>query len=111
DVTFTIKVTSGNTFNATLTRGTSSYSAYDLPMINGGLISSFGLYAVNSANDAYWKNGALSDTGTVELGSGNGDSAIGGVIADGLAANSTTTVRANSVIKSGTGTITLNNTN
>ena len=112
DETFTIKMTSANTFNATVARnGGSTFNTYDIPMSSSGSISSFGIYAVDAknSNDAYWKNGSLSDTGTVEFGTGNGTSTVSGLIADGLAANSTSTVRTNALVKDGTGVITLSN--
>lgn len=112
DSVFTIKVTSSNTFNATVVRSGNTYNAYDLPMTTqGGGISSFGVFAVNSANDTFWKNGAVTDTGTVEFGSGNGTSTVTGLVQDGLAANSTSTARANALTKNGSGTITLTATN
>ena len=111
DATLTIKVTSAKTFNATVVLSGNTFNTYDVPMITGGgaAITSFGVFAVNSGNNTFWKNGSLSDTGTVEFGTGNGTSTVSGLIADGLAADSTSTVRTNALVKNGTGAITLSN--
>lgn len=112
DATLTIKVTSARTFNATVVRSANTFNTYDVPMITGAgaSITSFGVFAVNSANDTFWKNGSLTDSGTVEFGTGNGTSIISGLVADGLAANSTLIIRTNALIKNGSGVITLSNT-
>ena len=101
DRTFTIKITSANTFNATV--GSTTY--YDLSMAaGGGTIDSFAIYTYGDSNqNSYWKNASLSDTGTVELGNdlASGSRTISGIISDGLNADSTSTVRANAVTVSG----------
>jgi fibronectin-binding autotransporter adhesin len=109
DVTLTLLMTSSNTFNATVVRNfqAGSFDAFDLQSFSGAQIQSFGLYAVNSANDTFWKNGSLTDTGNVTFGGGNGSSTISGTISDGLAANSTSVLRSNALTKNGSGRITL----
>ena len=112
DATLTIKLTSGNTFNATVVRSGTTFNTYDVPMITGGgSIRSFGVFAVNSASDTFWKNGSLSDSGTVEFGNGNGSSLVSGVISDGMPANAASGTTVNTLTKSGTGTITLGGAN
>ena len=113
DVTFTIKLTSGNTANMTISSANGA-TTYDMllansPSENGDNITSFAIWnrTSGSFNDMYWKNGSLTATGSVELGNGNGTSTISGVISNGLAANSTSTVSSNVLTKTGSGTITL----
>ncbi len=105
DRTFTITITSENTFNATI--GNVSY--YDVDMAaSGGTIDSLAFYSLGDANaNSFWKNASLENLGTIELGAGNATKTISGLIANGRAANSTSTVSTNQVVKSGTGTITL----
>ena len=116
DTTLTIKITSSSTYNATITQvGGGSVTYYDQQLGNNPTattqIQSFAIYSLGDNNgNSYWKNGLLTSTGTVELGAGNGTSTIG-TITDGLAAASSTTTKANSVTKSGTGVITLANVN
>ena len=66
DRTFTVKITSDNTFNATI--GGNTY--YDLSMAaGGGKIDSFSIYTFGDSNqNSFWKNASLASTGTVELG-------------------------------------------
>jgi fibronectin-binding autotransporter adhesin len=104
DRTFTIKITSATTFDATI--GANTYRNLTMAA-SGGTIDSFAIY--NSSNvsgagtDAYWKNGSLTDTGTVELGyaAANGSTFTPGVVSDGLAADSTSTARSNAVFVGG----------
>lgn len=116
DTTLTLTVTSSNTFNATISDAGASVTYYDLQMGNSPSastrIQSFALYTFGDNNsNSYWKNGALTSTGAVTLGAGNGTSTISGAITDGLQAGSATAVQSNAVTKSGTGTITLNASN
>lgn len=102
DRTFTIKVTSDNTFNATI--GGTTY--YDLGMAaGGGRIDSFAIYTYGDSNqNSFWKNASLSSTGTVELGyaaPGGSTRTFSTAITDGLAANSATTVSPNAVFVGG----------
>ena len=92
DRTFTIKITSDNTFNATI--GGNTY--YDLSMAaGGGKIDSFSIYTFGDSNqNSFWKSASLANTGTVELGyaaPGGATRTFSTVISDGLAANSTST--------------------
>ena len=101
DRTFTIKVTSDNTFNATI--GGNTY--YDLSMAaGGGKIDSFSIYTFGDSNqNSFWKNASLTSTGTVELGyaAAPGTRTFSTVISDGLAANSTSATSANAVFIGG----------
>ncbi len=54
--------------------------------------------------------GSVEDTGTVEIGGGNGTSTIDGRIADGMGAACSSGSCANKVYKIGTGTITFSDT-
>ena len=97
DRTFTIKVTSSTTFDATI--GSTTY--YNLGMAaSGGSIDSFSIYTFGDNNqNSFWKNASLTDTGTVELGyaAANATTVTPGLVSDGLAANSTSTSRSNAV--------------
>lgn len=109
DRTFTITITSENTFNATVA-GT---SYYDIDMdAGGGSIDSFAIYTFGDANqNSFWKSASLQDMGSLEFGGSNATKVITGGIFDGLAANHGAAVRTNEVLKTGTGTITFNGTN
>ena len=96
DRTFVIKITSDTTFDAQV-GGTWYYN--NTMAASGGTIDSFAIYTFGDSNpNSFWKNASLSDTGSVEVGyslaSGN---YTPGVISDGLAANSTSTSRANTL--------------
>jgi len=113
DRTFTLKVTSAQTVNMTMS-GPSGTTNYDMlmessPSGTSDNISSFAIWNQSSGNgnDMFWKNASLTSTGTVELGGGNGTSTISGVISDGLEANSTSVIKVNSLTKLGSGVITL----
>ena len=101
DRTFTIKVTSSTTFDATI--GGTTY--YNLGMAaSGGSIDSFAIYTFGDSNqNTFWKNASLTDTGTVELGyaAANGSTVTPGLVSDGLAADSTSTGRSNAVFIGG----------
>lgn len=111
DVTFKIKLTSAKTVNMTISSANGA-TTYDMPLAgtlgSSNNIQSFAIWNQSSGsnNNMFWKGGVLKSTGTVEIGNGNGTSTFDGAITDGLIPNSTTTVNANEVIKSGTGTIT-----
>jgi autotransporter-associated beta strand protein len=96
DRTFSIEVTSSNTFNATI----GSETFYDIPFGVTGPISSFAIYTYGDANqNSYWKNGSLINFGHssgdgIRLGyglSGSSSSNITGIISDGINTNSTST--------------------
>jgi autotransporter-associated beta strand protein len=101
DRTFVIKITSSTTFDAQI-GGTWFYN--NTMAASGGAIDSFALYSFGDSNqNSFWKDASLTDTGTVELGyalAGAG-TFTPGVIADGLAANSTSTVRVNDIFIGG----------
>ncbi len=101
DRTFTLTITSGSTFNATV--GGNTY--YNLGMAaSGGTIDSFSIYSFGDSNaNSFWKNASLVATGTVQLGyaAANGTTFTPGQVTDGLAANSTSTAQANAVFIGG----------
>jgi len=101
DRTFVIKITSDTTFNASV--GGNSYYNFSMAA-GGGTIDSFAIYTFGDSNaNSFWKNASLADTGTVELGyaAGSGVTITPGVVSDGLAANSISTVRVNDVFIGG----------
>jgi autotransporter-associated beta strand protein len=101
DRTFTITVTSGSTFNASV--GGNSY--YNLGMAaGGGTIDSFAIYTFGDSNqNSFWKNASLTATGTVQLGyaAASGVTFVPGLVSDGLLANSTSSTKANAVFVGG----------
>jgi fibronectin-binding autotransporter adhesin len=115
DVTVQVTITSSNTFNVNINNGT--FTATDLTMSGSpstnAFIQSFALVNQNdkgSGNDLIAYSGSLTDTGLLSVG-GTTDRTISGVIRDGLAANSTSAVTANKVVKTGSGTLTLTGDN
>lgn len=117
DRTFTLKVTSTTTVNLTIS-GSNGATGFNLSMANspdqsGSNIRSFAIWNQSSggSNDMYWKNGSVTSTGTVELDQASGSATISGNITNGLEANSTSTVKVNSLIKTGGGTIVLTGDN
>jgi fibronectin-binding autotransporter adhesin len=111
DRTFTIKITSDRTFNATI----GNQTFYDLTFSGGSAatIDSFAIWSTvgpppnpwkTDNPNSFWKNPSLENSGTVQLGyaAGNGVTrSFAGVIADGLAANSTSTGSVNAVYVGG----------
>jgi len=101
DRTFTITVTSGSTFNASV--GGNTY--YNLGMAaGGGTIDSFAIYTFGDSNqNSFWKNASLTATGTVQLGyaAASGVTFVPGLVSDGLLANSTSSTKANAVFVGG----------
>lgn len=101
DRTFTITVTSGSTFNASV--GTNSY--YNLGMAaGGGSIDSLAIYTYGDSNqNSFWKSASLTATGTVQLGyaAASGVTFVPGLVSDGLLATSTSTTKANAVFVGG----------
>ncbi len=102
DRTFSIEITSSNTFNATI----GSETFYDLSFGTAGPISSFSIYTYGDSNDnSFWKNGSLSNFGHsagdgLRFGyglSGSSSSSISGIVSDGINTNSTATSLANVV--------------
>ncbi|MFM6172512.1 MAG: beta strand repeat-containing protein, partial [Sphaerospermopsis kisseleviana] len=97
DRTFVIKITSDTTFDASI-GGTWYYN--NTMAASGGTIDSFAIYTYGDSNqNSFWKSASLADTGTVEVGYAlaNGSTFNPGTIANGLAANSTSTVRTNAL--------------
>ena len=118
DRTFSIEITSSNTFNATI----GSETFYDLSFGTAGPISSFSIYTFGDSNaNSFWKNGSLTNFGHsagdgLRFGyglSGSSSSSISGIISDGINTNSTATSLANVVRVGGaSGTsVTLSGTN
>jgi hypothetical protein len=118
DRTFSIEITSSNTFNATI----GSETFYDLSFGTAGPISSFSIYTFGDSNaNSFWKNGSLTNFGHsagdgLRFGyglSGSSSSSISGIISDGITTNSTATSLANVVRVGGaSGTsVTLSGTN
>jgi len=102
DRTFSIEITSSNTFNATI----GSETFYDLSFGTAGPISSFSIYTFGDSNaNSFWKNGSLTNFGHsagdgLRFGyglSGSSSSSISGIVSDGINTNSTATSLANVV--------------
>ena len=102
DRTFSIEITSSNTFNATI----GSETFYDLSFGTAGPVSSFSIYTFGDSNaNSFWKNGSLTNFGHsagdgLRFGyglSGSSSSSISGIISDGINTNSTATSLANVV--------------
>ncbi|MFM1902700.1 MAG: hypothetical protein RLZZ440_600 [Planctomycetota bacterium] len=99
DRTLALTITSDNTFNASV-GGVTIYNQYFAA--EGGAIDSFSIYTFGDSNaNSFWKNASLSDTGLVQLGYASTGTFIPGLITDGLAADSTSTVRSNAVAVGG----------
>jgi hypothetical protein len=102
DRTFSIEITSSNTFNATI----GSETFYDLSFGTAGPISSFSIYTYGDSNvNSFWKNGSLTNFGHsagdgLRFGyglSGSSSSSISGIVSDGINTNSTATSLVNVV--------------
>lgn len=110
DYAFTVRVTSDTTADTYLTVDATDYRAYNLTMngSSGENIDAFSIYLANdwdgdSNENIYWKQEtSVENTGVVQLGyflsSGNFNP---GIISDGLAADSTSTVSTNDVFIGG----------
>ena len=118
DRTFSIEITSSNTFNATI----GSETFYDLSFGTAGPISSFSIYTFGDSNaNSFWKNGSLTNFGHsagdgLRFGyglSGSSSSSISGIISDGITTNSTATSLVNVVRVGGSSgtSVTLSGTN
>lgn len=110
DRVLTIRITSSSTYNATIAGTT----YYDQVMAgtptDSARIQSLAIFTYGDNNpNTFWKSASCQDTGTLEFGTGNGSSTISGLLADGIAADSASTARANQAVKNGTGAITLAN--
>jgi autotransporter-associated beta strand protein len=106
DRVLTIKITSTNTFNATIDGTT----YYDIEFGVSGPIQSFAIYTYGDSNpDSFWKNASLTNTGSVEIGQSNTSFTLNGLVTNGLEANSNSVVSINSFSKNGSGDLTINN--
>jgi autotransporter-associated beta strand protein len=96
DATFTIKITSLTTFDATV--GGTTYRNLFLDA-GGGLIDSFAIYTYGDNNqNSFWKNASLNNTGSVELGYAlDSGTFTPGLITDGLTSTSDSTTSVNNV--------------
>ena len=106
DYRFTVKITSQSTADVFLTVDGTDYRANNLTLAGtaGANISAFSIFGSDmwdgdSSDNAYWKQTTtVSDSGSVQLGYyQTSGTYTAGLITDGLAANSTSTVRANLV--------------
>ncbi|MBP7830351.1 MAG: autotransporter-associated beta strand repeat-containing protein [Kiritimatiellae bacterium] len=118
DYTVKVKVTSSSTYNVDLNGKTK----YDRTMAGSPATSqrvdAYSIFlnddrryiwsAGDNRKDSFWKQTTqVEDTGLVQFGGDGASRSIDGLIADGLAADSTSTVRTNRLIKLGGGTMTL----
>ncbi|HRZ11587.1 MAG TPA: autotransporter-associated beta strand repeat-containing protein [Kiritimatiellia bacterium] len=118
DYTVKVKVTSSSTFNVDLNGKTK----YDWTMAGSpatsARIDAYSIFlnddrryqwdAGDNRKDSFWKQTTqVQDTGALEFGGDGVSRSIGGLITDGLAADSTSTVRTNRLVKIGAGTMTL----
>ncbi|MGA1129035.1 MAG: beta strand repeat-containing protein [Chthoniobacterales bacterium] len=96
DATFTIKITSETTFDATV-GGTTYYNLF--LAAGGGLIDSFSIYTFGDSNsDSFWKSASLNNTGSVELGYALASGSFNpGLVTDGLSSTSASTASVNNV--------------
>ena len=113
-VTFTIYVTSSNTFNLNM-NGT---TYYDLNMLNTpgttNRIQSFALYnyGSESGNDVTFGNALLTAANSINIGQSNTSFTLSGLITDGTAATSNIAgTSQNTLNMLGTGTVTLTQAN
>ena len=106
DRTFTLEVTSSNTFNATI----GSETFYDLSFGTTGPISSFAIYSFGDNNqNSFWKNASLTNFGHssgdgIRLGYNMASSDTrtnSGTISDGQNTNTTSGTLANKVLVGG----------
>jgi len=116
--TFVFDILSGSEITVSLTNQTPKY---DLYMLNSPSatqrIDRFSIY-LNwdhqgcCDNDAMWHPlTSVENRGFVEFGIDNGTRTIWGQVSDGLAADSTSTISTNNLLKKGTGVVTLGYTN
>ena len=117
---FTCLLTAPNRMNITITDGTTTSNLFDLLLNNSGPITEYSTYLSddwdgNGHFNIFWNTNGSADadyvknTLTMPIGSSNGSFTIGGVLANGLAANSTSTESINTLTKTGTGSLTLSN--
>ncbi|MBJ7427415.1 MAG: autotransporter-associated beta strand repeat-containing protein, partial [Bacteroidia bacterium] len=119
DYVITVRITAPDLCNVTL-NGT-TFNDIALGGTSGAAITHFsiymsddraGIFSSPNRGDSYWKQTTtVVNQGSLPIGSSNNAVSISSVIPNGLAANSTSTVSNNSIIKSGSGTVTLSNAN
>ena len=118
DYTFKVHLTSRSTADVELFANGATNRTVNLTLNGtaGTNIDAISMYLKDDYNGSgnaniFWKQTtSIADQGAVTLGLGNSTATNSGWITDGLAADSTTTVRTNQLVKTGTGTITLANT-
>ena len=114
--TFTCLLTAPNRMNATIFDGTNTSYFFDLFLNTSSPITEYSIYLSDawdgSGNyDVYWNTNSsaasdyIKNTKNLSIGSSNGNFTIDQVLSDGLDANSTTSISANTLNKKGTGTI------
>ena len=111
-------VLSSKEFTANIVGQTPKYdlsmigSPADTDHIDGYSLYYFDDWADGAERDAFWsQDTTVTNLGYVTFGADNGTRTIYGKITDGLNAKCTNLVSPNRLIKSGSGTVTLNNTN
>ena len=113
---FTCVLTAPNRMNATIFDGTNTSYFFDLFLNTSSPITEYSIYLSDawdgSGNyDVYWNTNSsaasdyIKNTKNLSIGSSNGNFTIDQVLSDGLDANSTTSISANTLNKKGTGTI------
>ena len=116
--TFTMTLIAANRMNITMTDGTNTSYFFDVQLNTSNPITDYCIYQEDDWDGGgnmgcYWGLGAvgtqhtLTDKGTISMGSSNSSFAVSGVLKNGYAANSSSTVVNNSFTKVGTGNITL----
>ncbi len=112
DQTLVFDILSSAEFTANIEGQTAKY---DLSMLNGpgdgDRVDGFSLFLNNDAGDIHWKQTTMvTNLGYVELGADNGTRSIAGKITDSTDPACTNTAAPNLLRKTGTGTVTLQNT-
>ncbi len=120
--TITCTLTAPDRMNVTISDGTTTSYLYDILLNTSTPITDYAVYFDNdydggANNNAYVSTSSTSDPDNVTnnralpIGISNTSFMENNIIPDGLAANSTSTTSSNSLIKSGSGTVTLNAVN
>lgn len=123
DFTFTLTLTALDRMNATWTDGTTTSNLYDIPLNSSNPITDYSIFLEDDwdggANrNIFWGLGAsgtqhaLTNNGVLSHGQSNNNYTVSGVMTNGLDANSASSnTLNNSLVKVGTGTITLSGVN